>query len=223
MTESIVVIGGGEAPESTVVERLPASSFVIAADSGVDHARRLDLRPDVVVGDLDSASAEGLAWARDVGAAIVRHPTDKDATDLELALDIAQERASVAAASGAGPIAVWVVDGGGGRLDHLVGNLVLLAAPRAHMVLTGVVGSAIVTPVHHERQLRGAPGEVISLIALGGPATGVKTKGLRWSLEDAVLEPFTSLGVSNEFAAAVATLEVATGTILAIQPGSPRP
>ncbi|MFN3216540.1 MAG: thiamine diphosphokinase [Acidimicrobiales bacterium] len=222
MTESIVVIGGGEAPKPSIADRLPPASFVIAADSGVDHARRLGLRPDVVVGDLDSASAEGLAWAQDVGADIVRHPTDKDATDLELALDIAQERASVSAASGAGPVAVWIVDGGGGRLDHLVGNLVLLAAPRPHMVLTGLVGSAVVTPVHVERQLRGAPGEVISLVAFGGPATGVTTKGLRWSLEDAVLEPFTSLGVSNEFAAEDAVIGVAGGTILAIQPGSRR-
>jgi thiamine pyrophosphokinase len=217
MTESIVVIGGGEAPEPTIAERLPASSFVIAADSGVDHARSLGLMPHVVVGDLDSASAEGLAWATDLGADIVRHPTDKDATDLELALDIAQERAS---AVDLDPIAVWVLDGGGGRLDHLVGNLALLAARRPHMVLTALVGSAVVTPVHDERQLHGVPGEVISLVAFGGPATGVTTKGLRWSLDDAVLEPFTSLGVSNEFAEAVAVVRLTTGTILAIQPGS---
>jgi thiamine pyrophosphokinase len=176
----------------------------------------------VVVGDLDSASAEGLAWAQNVGAAIVRHPTDKDATDLELALDIAQERASASATSAPGPIAVWVLDGGGGRLDHLVGNLALLAAPRPHMVLTGLVGAAVVTPVHDTRQVFGAPGEVISLIAFGGTATGVTTKGLRWSLEDAVLQPFTSLGVSNEFAADDAVIGVAGGTVLAIQPGSSR-
>ena len=217
MSRSIVIIGGGEAPKPAIVDRLPSSSFVIAADSGVDHARHLGLVPHVVVGDLDSASADGLAWATDLGADIVRHPTDKDATDLELALDIAQQRASASAPDTMG---VWVLDGGGGRLDHLVGNPALLAAPRPHMVLTGLVGSAVVTPVHDERQLHGAPGEVISLVAFGGPATGVTTKGLRWSLDDAVLEPFTSLGVSNEFAAGDAVVRVGGGTVLAIQPGN---
>lgn len=223
MTRSIVVIGGGEAPEPGVVELLPSSSFVIAADSGVDHARTLGLVPHVVVGDLDSATAAGLAWATGHGADIVRHPTDKDATDLELALDIAQERAASSSGSTEGPIAVWVVDGGGGRLDHLVGNLALLGAPRPHVVLTGVVGSAVVTPVHDERHVRGWPGAVISLLAVGGPARGVTTTGLRWSLDDATLDPFTSLGVSNEFAAGDAVVRVASGTVLAIQPaGRPR-
>lgn len=216
MTGPIVVIGGGEAPAASVVARLPPAGLVIAADSGVDHARRLGLVPNVVVGDLDSAGAEALAWAAEHGADIVRHPVDKDATDLELALDLAQRRA---AASTQQPVAVWVVDGGGGRLDHLFGNLALLAAPRPGITVTGLVGSATVTPIHDERHLVGEPGEVVSLLAYGGPAIGVTTTGLRWSLHDAVLEPFTSLGVSNEFTRSDAAVRVEAGTVLAIQPG----
>ena len=87
---AIIVIGGGEAPDVAVVALVPAPICVIAADSGVDHARTLGLAPDVVVGDLDSVSADGLAWADALGADIQRHPADKDATDLELALDVAE-------------------------------------------------------------------------------------------------------------------------------------
>ena len=85
-----------------------------------------------------------------------------------------------------------------------------------------MVGAAVVVPIHDERHLRGEPGEVVSLVAHGGPARGVTTAGLRWSLDDATLEPTTSLGVSNEFADHDATITVRTGTILAIRPGAAR-
>ncbi len=219
MTGPIVVVGGGEAPDPAIGRRLAGAALVIAADSGVDHARLLGLIPDVVVGDLDSASPDGLAWADGHGADIQRHPVAKDATDLELALDVAQAAAD---ASGTVPVEVVVVDGGGGRLDHLVGNLALLAARRPPLVVTGLVGPATVTPIHDQRHLVGSVGALISLVAVGGPAAGVTTTGLRWSLHDAVLDPFTSLGVSNEFAEPGALVRLTSGTILAIQPGPAR-
>jgi thiamine pyrophosphokinase len=64
----------------------------------------------------------------------------------------------------------------------------------------------------------GTPGELISLLALGGPARGVRSEGLRWPLEDAVLDPGSSLGVSNLFAEEQAVIEVADGVVLAIRP-----
>ena len=64
---------------------LPTDATVIAADGGLRLSPILGLRVDVVVGDMDSVSAAELAAAEQAGARIERHPTDKDATDLELA------------------------------------------------------------------------------------------------------------------------------------------
>jgi hypothetical protein len=115
-----VVLAGGDLPAAEALAGVITDRFadgatlVVAADSGLDHALALGLHVDVVVGDLDSASAEGQAAARAAGSEFETHPTDKDATDLELALLSARDR---------GARRVTVVGGGGGRHDHL------LAAP----------------------------------------------------------------------------------------------
>src|SRR5262245_59111095 len=92
MQQVFIVITGGSPPRRGVTAHLPADRFVIAADSGLDHARQLGLGVDLLVGDLDSVSAAGLAAAEAEGVPIERHPTAKDAIDTELALEAAVTR-----------------------------------------------------------------------------------------------------------------------------------
>jgi thiamine pyrophosphokinase len=183
---------------------------VIAADSGVAHARALGLTVDVVVGDFDSIEPADLDAAVSAGARIERHPTDKDATDLELAL---------AAALAEGATSVTLLGAGGGRLDHFLANALLLAAPEwAGLRLQALVGEARVVVVHATAELRGAPGSLVTLLPTGGPALGVRTTGLRWRLDRETLAPGTTRGVSNEMAAPVATVALDAGVLLVIQP-----
>ena len=207
MTEALVICGGGptDAP-------LPPmhSPLVIAADGGAAEAFRLGLHVDVLVGDLDSITPEDLAAVERDGGAVERHPQDKDATDLELALD---------RAAAAGVTRVVVAGGDGGRLDMTLANALLLASPRyAGLELDAVFGRARLTVVRTRRALAGAPGDLVSLLALGGPATGVRTEGLRWALDGATLEPGSTLGISNAFLGTEAAVEVGAGTIVAVQP-----
>ncbi len=65
----------------------------------------------------------------------------------------------------------------------------------------------------------GYAGELVSLFALGGPARGVGTEGLRWPLEHATLEPGSTLGISNRFLADRAAVTVADGVVLVVRPG----
>ena len=116
MTEpDVVVVASGAGPSVAV----PGTPTVIAADGGLDRATALGLDVDVVIGDLDSVSAGALAAAEAAGARVVRHPEAKDATDLELALDEAVR---------IGARRVLVVASAEGRLDHLLGSLLLLGA-----------------------------------------------------------------------------------------------
>jgi thiamine pyrophosphokinase len=184
---------------------------VIAADSGLDHAAALGLSVDVLVGDLDSASAPALRAAEAAGVRIERHPTDKEATDLELALDHAL-------AIGAGRVTV-VSGGGGARLDHHLAELVLLAAARyAPLRLDARIGTARAVPIHAGEgvSLLGAPGAVLTLLALGGPASGITTTGLRWPLRAETLQPGSTRGVSNEIALGPVYVELTGGTVLAV-------
>jgi thiamine pyrophosphokinase len=206
----IVVAGGG--PVALREGFAPAGSAVVAADEGVDHALALGLRVDVAVGDFDSASPEGLAAAEAAGARVVRHPHDKDATDLELALD---------AALALGPRRLVVVGTHGGRLDHLLAGLLLLGAGRyAAVDVDAVLVDATVHVVRRERELQGTPGELLSLLPLNGPAEGVVTEGLAYPLVGETLAVGSTRGVSNVFADARARIALETGTLLAVRPGA---
>ena len=202
----VVVVASGEGPGLTV----PSARHVVAADGGLLRARELGLDVDVVVGDLDSVTPEALAAAEAAGARVVRYPRAKDATDLELALDVALEL---------GARRTLLVASAQGRLDHLLASLLLLGSERyARLELDALVGDALVHVVRGERTLAGVPGELLTLLPLGGPATGVRTEGLEYPLAGETLGPGTTRGVSNVFTSTGARVTLTDGVLLAVRP-----
>jgi thiamine pyrophosphokinase len=208
--ETVVVFAGGPEPARRAAALVPPSAFVVAADAGVDHALALGVRIDVAVGDFDSVSASGLEAAEQAGARVERYPAEKDATDLELALDVA---------FGHDPRRILVIGGDGGRLDHLFGELLVLGRDAyAGPEIDAILGGATVHVVRGERTLAGEPGETISLFALHGPAEGVVTEGLAYPLRGETLEPGSSRGISNVFAGRDARIAVGRGVVFAVRP-----
>ncbi|HSO94825.1 MAG TPA: thiamine diphosphokinase [Acidimicrobiia bacterium] len=205
-----LVFAGGDRPPDAVTARLPDDAVVIAADSGLDHAVALGFAIDLVVGDLDSVDPRLLASARAAGTTVETHPREKDETDLELALGAALAR---------GARTVTVVGGAGGRLDHFLANLTVLASPRfRELRLDAWVGFAHVTVVRDDVVVEGRVGALVSLVPLGGRATGIRTEGLRYPLADEDLEAGTTRGVSNELLVPSARVRIRTGTLLVIAP-----
>jgi len=212
-SDTIIVVTGGDPVDVAHLPPLPAGALVIAADSGVDRAHALGLEVDVAVGDFDSITAGGMQRATDGGSDVQRHPEAKDATDLELAIDAAAAR---------GPRRIVVIGGHGGRLDHLLANALLLAAARyAPVDLVAQMGVARVTVIRSSAVLTGTPGDLVTLLAIHGPAVGVTTDGLLYPLHDEDLAPGSTRGVSNELADERAEVRVRDGVLLAIQPGQP--
>jgi thiamine pyrophosphokinase len=205
---SALVFAGGDPPDPAEV--LAGVELVVAADSGLEHALALDIDVDVVVGDLDSVSPAALDVAVASGATVEAHPTDKDATDLELALLAALAR---------GATTVRVLGAHGGRVDHYLANVLLLASPRfASARIDAQLGEAHVTVVRDRATLVGAPGGLCSLLPIGGPAVGVTTAELRYPLRRETLEPGSTRGVSNEFLTAEAAVSLEAGVLLAVVP-----
>jgi thiamine pyrophosphokinase len=191
---------------------LPGDAWVVAADSGLDRARALGLRVDRVVGDMDSVSHEALAEATAAGIA-ERHPEAKEATDLDLAVDVALATR---------PGRLVVIGSAGGRLDHLLALISVLTGPR----LVGVAVEAVLGPARlvvlrgaGQARLPGAPGDLVTLLPAGGPVLGVTTAGLLYPLDDEDLPVGTSRGVSNEVASAPASVRVRAGVLVAVLPG----
>jgi thiamine pyrophosphokinase len=208
-----IVFAGSDPVSGALLDRLPNGAGVIAADSGLHVANTLGLYVDLLVGDLDSTDASLVDAAVARGTTVERHPAEKDATDLELAFDAAIVR---------GARRIVLVDGGGDRLDHLIGNLTLLAAP----AWTGVHVEAYMGTAHltvargGERpvDVGGPPGSLVTLVAMGGPARGIVTEGLRYPLRCEELMPGTTRGVSNELVEGSGSVQLQDGTLLVVQP-----
>lgn len=207
-----IVLAGGDPASADIRDHLPPGAVVIAADSGLAQAEALGLDVDVVVGDFDSVDPAALQAAVGAGAVAERHPVAKDHTDLELALLAARAR---------GANRVVVVGGHGGRLDHFLANALLLAAPSyADLKVEAYVGTGRIVVLHAggNAEVVGQPGDLCSLLAIGGPAHGVRTVGLRYGLQDEPLHPGSTRGMSNELVDTHARVTLASGTLLVIQP-----
>ena len=209
--EVVVVVSGGDPPAASFALSVPPGAPVVAADRGLEHAVALGLDVTIAVGDFDSASPEAVSVAEAAGVGIERHPAEKDATDLELALDAAIRMS---------PRRILVLASRGGRLDHELATLLLLASERyASAEIDASIGDAHVHVVRGRRAIRGEPGELITLLAVNGPAVGVTTEGLAYRLRGEALEPGSSRGVSNLFESEEARISVDDGVLLAIRPG----
>ena len=207
-----LVVAGGPSPDG--IRGLPAADLVIAADGGAEHALALGLHVDVVVGDLDSIDPDTLLELEESGTRIEPHPVDKDDTDLELAL-------ATALASGA--TSVTIVGSASGRLDHALGILLAGASERwAGLCIDLRIDAARAWIVRDHLEIEGEADDVVSLLAVGGPATGVTSTGLRWRLAEATMSPGVAVGLSNLMTGTTATITLTGGTLLVVQPGRER-
>ena len=205
-TTILILTGGGTAP----ITPLPQADVVIAADSGLGLADELGLRVDLVVGDLDSVDRSQLADAIASGVAVEEHPTDKDATDLDLALQAGVER---------GADRMVVAGGGAGRIDHLLGIALLLTDERwADHAIEWHSGSSIVHIAREKILLDTRPGDLVSLIPMSDEAV-VSVEGTRWPLETIPMSRGTTRGISNEALGDGVTIDVQDGVVLAVVTG----
>ncbi|MGH2627588.1 MAG: thiamine diphosphokinase, partial [Anaerolineales bacterium] len=165
-----VIFAAGEIPDREAARRgLRPEDWIVAADGGASHCLALGLTPALLIGDLDSVDpAQAAAWRR-AGVEVIAHPPDKDKTDLELALLLAVER---------GAAEILVLGAMGGRWDHSLANVLLAAHPALRGVpLTVSDGMQQVRLLESEARLQGSPGDIVSLIPIGGDADGITTHG----------------------------------------------
>lgn len=204
----LIVANGVEEDADWLRAQVEAATAVLAADGGSALLWRIDRPPDLVIGDGDSLSADVRAWLTMHGTPLRSFPADKDETDLELALLYAAEQY-------AEPL--HVAGAFGGRLDHQFANLLLPAHP-------ALIGREVllITPttcawIARERAVvRGAPGDTVSLLPVGGDVLVEATTGLRWPLHNERLRLGTARGVSNCLTAEEATIAIADGLLLCV-------
>lgn len=201
----VLLANGPLTPSPAIRQVISTADRLIGVDGGSRHLRHLGVRPHLAVGDMDSIPADLLQDYRQAGVELHLHPPKKDATDLELALELAITR---------GATSISILGGTGGRLDHTLGNLFLLA----RCLPVGIPACIMDQEqcIHLTDQtltLSGAVGDTLSLLPATPEACGVSLAGLEYPLQDATLTFGTSLGMSNVFVETQATVTIGSGRL----------
>ncbi|MBN1934475.1 MAG: thiamine diphosphokinase [Anaerolineae bacterium] len=205
----VLVFANGNRPDQRLARCYAAwADRVMCADGGANHASALGIVPEVLIGDLDSVLPNLRVTLEAQGTRVLAYPSNKDETDLELALLYAVEQ---------GATDVVVLGALGGRIDHELGNFLLLAHPRlTDADIRFIEGAQDISLIHGSKAFRGAIGDLLSLLPIGGDVKGVTTCGLEYPLRDETLFFGPARGVSNVFTGAQPEVTVRSGLLLAV-------
>ena len=207
--QRILIFANGELPD---LERarslLQEADYVICADGGTRHALALDLKPDLIIGDLDSVEQKALRKFEDEGVEIELYPQDKNETDLELAITHAIELK---------PKQIVIVAALGGRLDQTLANITLLADERLSTFNVKLDdGVEEIFLCRDQAEIHGKSGDIVSLIPWQGPVPEVQTENLKWVLQKETLYPDKTRGISNEMLGNTASISIGSGLLLIV-------
>lgn len=206
----VLIVLNGEPPEASLLAwRAEEADYVAAADGGAHALLDAGLRPDLIVGDMDSFAPETLAPS-DTPPQVLREP-DQDSTDFEKALRNLPTDAP--------PEQIILLGATGGRSDHFLTNLLVASEIPEETRVALDAGDEFIERVTPARPVRivGRKGSVVSLLPLA-TAEGVTTEGLRWELKDARMAPGLLLGQSNEALKDEGRVSITGGRLFVILP-----
>lgn len=197
------IFGAGPIAAPLKFNPCPTRDFVIAADAGYNFLFQQGIKPDLLVGDLDSLGFT----PEDIE--LVQFPTVKDDTDMMLAINEAKKRG----------YNKFIIYGGiGGRPEFTLANLQILYNIVNSGNICYFVGSgSLITAVKNgtlkfDENFKGR----VSVFAAGESAQGVTLSGLKYPLSNAVVKSDFPIGVSNEFIKNKGSISVSDGTLFVI-------
>ena len=212
-----LVILGGTVHDTALLRKIcKQEKFgqVIAADSGLNWAYQLEIRPDLIMGDFDSVDPDVLSYYKKMQIPEKVFPTRKDFTDSELALWAALDLSQTGDE-------IWMLGGIGSRMDHTLANVFLLYEPLKKGIRARLIDGL------NEIQMIQGPGEVVlkrreeqqylSLLPFMGSVEGIDLEGTAYPLQNFRLETGKCVGISNEIEAAEARIRLKKGCLLVIR------
>ncbi|MBV7330391.1 thiamine diphosphokinase [Chloroflexi bacterium TSY] len=206
---AIVFINGLIEDYAKLAALVHENDFLVGADGGTRHCLAIGRTPHLVVGDLDSLESHILNQLAEQDVEVERHPAEKDATDLELAIESALRHDADE---------IVLVGALGGRLDQTLANLLILAQSRWSIPIHLVEGEQTAQIVRGGENvtLTGSVGDTVSVLPLCDEVTGLTFTGLKYPLDNFTMPFGSTRGISNEIVDHPVTIRIATGTLLAV-------
>ena len=189
-------------------EQLRDCDTLVCVDGGLRHLDALELQPEMIIGDMDSISKERFKQLES-SVEFIRFASEKNETDLELALAWACKQRFDE---------VLLLGLSGGRVDHSLANLHLMAAVAWPFKLSAWVDGQHLHLLQGESSIDLAKltGATLSLIPLGGDADGITTLGLKYPLDKESLKLGSPRGISNIVELTDAAVQLESGQLLVV-------
>lgn len=176
-----IVFTGGEGPQPQVIRRLideeVKDKLLVAADSGLAAVESAGLKPDWIIGDMDSLDDESRLDAYPPER-VIRHQPEKDYTDTELAFSLAVENDCDE---------MWIIGGGGGRIDHLFAIRSIFERdiyPCRWVTDAADIYCIDADTAKNKLSLSLKKGSPVSLFPLGNGPWEAESGGLKWPLKN---------------------------------------
>ncbi len=211
ISKRLVIVANGDLKDLAFYEAIiKPGDYIVCVNGGTGHALALGLKPDLVIGDLDSLSAADREEVSRINPELIVHPSEKDKSDLELALDHCVKMK---------PLEIIIIGAlGGTRFEHAFINVLLLYIPLRKRIAARILSeNQEVMLVRDEVTIQGNAGDYLSLYALTNRVDGIVTEGLKYPLNNDSLYFASTLGLSNEFTSAQAKVSLQSGLLLLIK------
>ena len=180
---------------------------ILCADGGSNYAYQLGIRPDCIVGDLDSIQPEVQEFYTTLQVPFQKFPPHKDLTDLQLCLDTARSW---------GAREIIMLGSLGKRLDHALANLYAgMELVRQGVRISHFTPECWVYIINREVDIAGQPGDIVSVLVLTDQARGVSEAGFEYTPASPLMKSSQPYAVSNRLALSRGTIKVEQG-ILAV-------
>lgn len=205
---AIIFANGQVADPHHLRDVIQPGDYIIAVNGGTHYALEIEIIPHTIIGDLDSLSAAEKEQVEAAGVPLEQFPSQKNETDLELALFHVIKK---------GATEIILLAALGGRADHSLANVFLLTRPELESCDVRLVdGNQTVFLIRSEAQLVGTPGDIVSILPIGGDAVGVSNEGLAWPLHNEALPLGSPRGMSNVLLGDNAVIRLRKGMLLCI-------
>jgi len=190
------------------IKPLKTDDLIIAADGGLRFCRLENIVPHLIVGDLDSVNKTQLIEMKKLGSQIMQYPVDKDATDLELSLQVALNK---------GAQEIILLSALGARWDMTFSNVLLLASDlldNVHVRILDQNQEIFCIKGHRKMDLNHRKGNRLSLLPLSSSVEGITLTGMKYALNNESLHLGTSRGLSNIIIDQNASIQIQRGVLL---------
>lgn len=209
----ICIILNGEIQDYKIMKNIISKQhydYIICADGGANHAYKMNINPNYILGDLDSINKNIISYYKDKNVIFKKFPSKKNETDTELCIYLAQQ---INASQ------VDFIGSLGGRIDHMLANIKLLDYLKEVHIYGRIISEKeyIYIAVDEEMIIDGEVGDTVSVIPIKGDAKGITLTNLEYPLTNFYMKYSSPIGISNVMLENQCKVSVDKGTVLIIR------